>query len=352
MSAKLFTPYTVKGVTIKNRIVMAPMGTFNCKNNDGKVTDWHLAHYGTRADGQVGLIMVEATAVLPVGVVRGGDLGIWSDDHIEGHKRLVALIHECGSTAAIQLAHSGRKNRIPETIYAPSAIPLREGGTVPKEMTIEDIYKTIQAFKDAARRSKEAGYDIIEIHAAHGYLINSFLSPLTNHRKDMYGGDFIKRYRFLKEVIHSVKEVWDGPIFVRVSASEGHENGNTPDDYVEYAKLMKDDGVDLIDCSSGGIVNGVKYEVFPGYQVPYAEKIRKEANIPTGAVGLITRGEQAEEILQMDRADLIFIGRELFYNPYWVLKVAEDYNFKVELPRQYVLGKYEEDRFGVRVRLF
>ena len=351
MISQIFTPYEINGLTLKNRIGMAPMGTY--ANGEGKVTDWHLAHYGTRADGQVGLIIVEATAVTQVGRIASNSLGIWSDDHTEGFKRLAALIQECGSAAGIQLAHSGRKNVVDETIFAPSPLKFDKDRRTPKEMTLEDIEMTVEGFKNAARRSKEAGFDVIEIHAAHGYLISSFLSPLTNKRDDDYGGDEIRRYRLLKEIIAAVRSEWQGPLFVRVSATENHELGNTPETFVRYAKLMKEAGVDLIDCSSGGIIISpeVKYNPFPGYQVPYAEKIRREANIPTAAVGLITEGEQAEEIIQNDRADLVLLGRELIYNPYWLLKIAEKYESNIELPHQY-RARTRHTRFGVRTRNF
>ncbi|MEH7253807.1 NADPH dehydrogenase NamA [Neobacillus niacini] len=349
MNPKLFTPFYVRGLTLKNRIVMSPMIMCSCDEHDGMVTDFHLVHYATRAMGQVGLIMVEATAVLPEGRVNDTDLGIWSDEHIEGYKRLTSLIHKFGSAAGIQLIHGGRKNEFDNSLLAPSAIPFDDDRNIPKEMSIEDIKEIVNAFKDAVNRAKEAGFDVIEIHGAHGYLISSFLSPLSNLREDEYGGDEERRYRFLKEVIQATRTTWDGPLFVRISARDFHECGNTPETSVAFAKRMKSDGVDLIDCSAGGVVSGksVKILSYPGYQVPYAEKIRREANIPTGAVGLITKGEQAEEILQNERADLIFIGRELLFNPYWTMKVADEMRHEIEIPRPYY-----RDRVGGRVRRF
>ncbi len=316
---------------------MSPMCMYSCTNQDGKVMDWHRIHYPTRAVGQVGLIIVEATAVSPEGRISDYDLGIWSDDHIDGLRELVHLVKEQDSHIGIQIAHAGRKAEIDEDILAPSAIPFQDSMRTPKEATIEDIERTVSAFGQAARRAKEAGFDVIEIHAAHGYLINEFLSPLTNKRTDEYGGSEENRYRFLHEVIEAVKKEWDGPLFIRISATDYHEEGNTPNTYVQYAKKMKAQGVDLIDCSSGAVVPR-RINVFPGYQVPFADQVRNEANIATGAVGLITTGGQAEEIMQNERADLIFLGRELLRNPYWTLSAARELNYNIKAPVQYERG--------------
>lgn len=337
METMLFSPYTIKNVTLKNRIVMSPMCMYSVPNQDGKVTDWHRIHYPARAVGQVGLIIVEATAVSPEGRISNHDLGIWSDEHIDGLRQLVELVHAQGAHIGIQLAHAGRKATVDGEIIAPSPLAFDERSKIPKEATSEDIQNTIAAFREAARRAKEAGFDVIEIHAAHGYLINEFLSPITNQRTDEYGGSEDNRYRFLSEVIDAVKREWNGPLFVRISANEYDENGNNLDTYVTYAKKMKEQGVDLIDCSSGGLVPR-KINVFPGYQIPYAERIRREAEIPTGAVGLITTGGQSEEILQNGRADLIFIGRELLRNPYWPLVAARELNYPLTSPVQYERG--------------
>lgn len=343
MKGKLFSPFNIKNVTMKNRIVMSPMCMHSCTDHDGKVTDWHLIHYSTRAVGQVGTVMIEATAVSPEGRISYTDLGIWSDEHIAGLKRLIQMIHSQGAVAGIQLAHAGRKAKINEMTIAPSAIPYPDM-KIPKEATDEDIKDIILEFKKATRRAREAGFDIIEIHAAHGYLINEFLSPLSNKRTDAYGGSFEKRYQFLREVIDSVKEEWENPIFVRISASEYVKEGNQPSHYVAYAKRMKSQGVDLIDCSSGSVVPA-NINVYPGYQVPYADQIKNEAGIATGAVGLIKTGFQAEEILQNNRADLIFIGRELLRNPYWVLEAAREINFEIEPPHQYSRGWQKQKEF-------
>jgi NADPH2 dehydrogenase len=337
MDSALFTPYTIKNVTLKNRIVMSPMCMYSCQNQDGKVENWHYTHYVSRAVGQVGLIVVEATAVTKQGRISPFDLGIWSDEHIPGLEQLVSMIKEHGAKAAIQLAHAGRKAMIDGEIIAPSAIPFNEEMKTPKEMTHEDIKQTVQAFQDGAVRAKKAGFDIIEIHAAHGYLINEFLSPLTNKRADEYGGSFENRYRFLKEIISAVKEVWDGPLFVRISANDYHPDGLTEKDYVNYGKWMKEQGVDLIDVSSGAVVP-VSINVYPGYQVKFSETIRNGANIPTGAVGLITTGQQAEEILRNNRADLVFIGRELLRDPYWPRTAAKQLGVTIEAPKQYQRG--------------
>ncbi|AJD91375.1 NADPH dehydrogenase [Jeotgalibacillus malaysiensis] len=337
MSTALFSPYSVKNVTLKNRIVMAPMCMYSCYNQDGIVTNFHKVHYASRAAGQTGLIMLEATSVTPQGRISNEDLGIWSDEHISGLKELSDLIKENGAKTAIQLAHAGRKSMTDGSIIAPSAIAFNDKMKEPEEMTQEQIQETIQAFKEAARRSNEAGFDIIELHAAHGYLINEFLSPLSNQRTDDYGGTDENRYRFLKEIIDAVNEVWDGPLFVRVSASDWDEEGLTPEDYATYAKWMKKQGVDLIDVSSGAVVPAAIH-AYPGYQVPMAETIKHKGNIDTGAVGLITSGLQAEEILQNKRANLIFIARELLRDPYWARTAALELKTSIESLEQYKRG--------------
>lgn len=330
----LFTPYSIKQLTLKNRIVMSPMCMWSSTNQDGKVEDWHKIHYPSRAVGGVGLIIVEATAVTEQGRISANDLGIWSDGHVEGLKELSRLVHSQGAHIGIQIAHAGRKAEIEGTIIAPSAIPFKEDSKLPEEMSRQQIQETVAAFIDAARRAKEAGFDVIELHAAHGYLINEFLSPLSNKREDDYGGDRDRRYRFLKEIIEGVKTVWEGPLFVRVSAHDYDPEGDTPEDYVYYAKLMKEQGVDLLDVSSGAVVRGPA-KVYPGYQVPFAETIRNGAAIPTAAVGLITEPEQAEEILNNGRADLVIIGRELLRDPYWPRTAAKKLGVELAAPKQY-----------------
>lgn len=337
MSSLLFSPYKLKNITLKNRLVMAPMCMYMSKNKDGHVTDWHITHYGSRAIGQVGLIIIEATAVTPQGRISNQDLGIWDDAHIEGLKRLVDHVHELGGKIGIQLAHAGRKAMVEGPILAPSAIPFNENMKTPEEMTEVQVLETIEAFKKGAQRAKEAGFDVIELHGAHGYLINEFLSPLTNKREDAFGGNEEKRYELLNLVINDVKTVWDGPLFVRISANEYNEAGNSLDVFVDYAKRMKAQGVDLIDCSSGAVVPAVM-EVFPGYQVRYAETIRRQAEVPTGAVGLITTGNQAEEILRNERADLIFIARPFLRDPYLPKTFARELDAAIEAPKAYDRG--------------
>ncbi|PLR84531.1 NADPH dehydrogenase NamA [Bacillus sp. V33-4] len=337
MERKLFSPYTVKDVTFKNRIVMSPMCMYSCFDEDGLVTNWHRTHYTSRAVGQVGLIILEATAVTAQGRITPQDLGIWNDDHIAGLTELTGLIKEHGAKAGIQIAHAGRKATVDGEIIAPSALPFNEKSKTPKEMTKDEIAKTIEAFRLGAERAKTAGFDVIEIHGAHGYLINEFLSPLSNQRTDEYGGSAENRYRFLREVIDAVKTVWDGPLFVRVSASDYHPEGLNVEDYVTFSTWMKEQGIDLIDVSSGALVPA-KINAFPGYQVPFADKIKHEADIPTGAVGLITTGIQAEEILQNNQADLIILARALLRDPYWPRTAARELGVDIEAPKQYERG--------------
>ncbi|CDQ17856.1 NADPH dehydrogenase NamA [Halobacillus karajensis] len=334
MKHKLFEPYTIKNLTLKNRIVMSPMCMYSADDQDGHAQPFHLAHYESRAAGQVGLIFTEATAVLPEGRISHEDLGIWDDKHVEGLQEIVEGVRRHGAKAGIQLAHAGRKANLQDEIIAPSAKAFSDSMKIPTAMTKDDIQRTIKAFRSSAARAKEAGFDIIELHAAHGYLINQFLSPLTNKRKDEYGGSRENRYRFLKETIVAVMEEWDGPLFVRISGEEYHEEGNKMNDFIYFASEMKSQGVDFIDVSSGGVVPAT-IDPYPGYQVTFAEKIKQGAEIDTGAVGLITSGIQAEEILQNERADLIFLARTLLRNPYWPKQAADELGYELEGPRQY-----------------
>lgn len=332
--SKLFSSYKLQDVTLKNRIVMSPMCMYSVEKEDGIATDFHLTHYMSRAAGGVGLVFTEATAVQAVGRISANDLGIWNDEQIPMLKRITDGIHYHDAKAGIQLAHAGRKSELEGRIVAPSAIPFSDKYGTPEELTSEEIKEVVADFKRAAYRAAEAGFDVIEIHAAHGYLLHEFLSPLTNRREDTYGGPAGNRYRILSEVIKAVREVWDGPVVVRISADDYAHGGLTPDDYIPFAKWMKADGVELVDTSSGGLVP-VAPNSYPGYQVPFAEKIRSGAGIATGAVGLITNAIQAEEILGNGRADLIFLGRELLRNPYFAREAASQLGEEIAGPIQY-----------------
>lgn len=338
---KLFNPIKMKSITIPNRIVMPAMCQYMA-NTDAKVTEWHRVHYGARAIGQVGLIILEATGVEPRGRITDNDLGIWDDSHIEGLKGLVDFAHQQGSTIGIQLAHAGRKAVIADSssVIAPSSIPFDENSVVPKEMSKETIREVTKAFGQGARRAKEAGFDLVQIHGAHGYLINQFLSPLSNQRTDEYGGDREGRMRFLKEVVAAIKEEWpkDKLISLRISATEYAEKGIDLEEMIEILKVVKEWGVDVIDASSGGLVPA-KFGVGPGYQVKLSEGIKHQVNIPTIAVGLITEPEFAEEILFNDRADFVALGRELLRDPHWPLKAASKLNADVEWPIPYARSK-------------
>jgi len=310
---------------------------YSSHNCDGQIEDWHKTHYSTRAVGQVGLIIVEATAVQPEGRISAQDLGIWSDNHIEGLTEVVRLMKQHGTKTGIQLAHAGRKATVDGDISAPSAMAFNDHYKTPVEMTVKDIKATIQAFKDGTIRAQKAGFDVIELHGAHGYLINEFLSPLTNKRTDDYGGSAENRYRILREIIDEVRNIWDGPLFVRISAHDYTEGGMTPEAYVEMAIWMKEQGVDLVDVSSGALVPA-KIDVFPGYQVKFSETIKNNAHIETAAVGLITTGIQAEEILKNGRADLILLARELLRDPYWAYTAAKELGTEITAPKQYERG--------------
>lgn len=334
---KLFEPLTIKDVTFKNRIVMAPMCMYQSDQEDGSITDWHRIHYPTRAVGGTGLILLEATAVQPQGRISSRDLGIWEDGHVDGLAELVQLIQKNGAKAGIQLAHAGRKATVDGDIQAPSALAFNDSYKTPVEMSKSDIMETVEAFRQGASRADRCGFDVIELHGAHGYLLNEFLSPLTNHRTDEYGGSAENRYRILREVIDAVNEVWNKPLFVRISAHDYTDGGMIPEHYIEMATWMKQQGVDLIDVSSGALVPA-KIPVFPGYQVKFAETIKQQAEIATGAVGLITSPLHAEEILQNGRADMIFLARELLRDPYWAYRASKELGAEIEVPVPYERG--------------
>lgn len=338
--SKLFSNTKIKDMELKNRIVMAPMCMVT-SNDEGYVKDWHVIHYGSRAIGGTGLIILEATAVESRGRIKNGDLGIWNDSHIEGLAKIVETSKSLGAKVGIQLAHAGRKCEVKsEKIIAPSPIAFDSSYPIPAEMTEEDIRVVINAFKDGARRADEAGFDVIEIHGAHGYLINEFLSPLTNKREDEYGGNLENRTRFLKDIIREIKTVWpeNKPIILRISAEEYVENGNHPEDLVDIINLVKDEGIDIINVSSGGVVPA-NIDVYPGYQIPFAEVIKEGTGLPVIAGGLITEPDMAEEILKNNRADFIFLGRELLRNPYWPLETANKLNEDIDWPLPYRRAK-------------
>ena len=352
--ALLFEPLQIRSIAFKNRIAVSPMCEYS--STDGFANDWHLVHLGSRAVGGAGLVITEATAVSPEGRISPGDLGIWKDEHITELKRITTFIEAHGAVPGIQLAHAGRKASHskpweggaalkPEEnawqTLAPSAVAFKQGEPLPKAMSKEDIEKVISDFKNAAIRSIEAGFKVIEIHAAHGYLINEFLSPLSNYRTDEYGGSFENRIRLLLEITETIRKIWkdDNPLFVRISATDWIAGGWTEDDSVALTKVLKTKGVDLIDCSSGGNSHEQKIPVGPLYQVPFAEKIKKETGILTGAVGLITTPEEAEEILANQRADIIILARQFLRDPYFPLHAAKKLGADVTWPVQYERAK-------------
>ena len=318
----MFTAFNLKSVTIPNRIVMPPMCMYSA-TEDGYVTNWHRVHYGTRAAGGVGLIILEATAVEKRGRLSNNCLGIWHDSHIEGLRELVQLGKEHGSVMGIQIAHGGRK-AFGDELVAPSSLAFPEMGT-PQALTAAEIEDVVESWRQGARRAHEAGFDVLQIHGAHGYLIHEFLSPLSNQRTDEYGGPLENRMRFLLEVIEAVKKEWpaDKPLSVRLSAEDYLEGGLTVKDTVWIGKVLKRNGVDLLDISSGGLLPA-PIKLGPGYQVPLAEAVKKEVGIPTIAVGLITKAEHVQEIILNERADFVALGRELLRNPYWVLAARPD----------------------------
>ena len=346
----MFTPLTIRTVTFRNRIAVSPMCQYS--SDDGFATDWHLVHLGSRAAGGAGLVFTEATAVEPRGRISPADLGIWKDDHIAMLARIAAFIKQQGAVPGIQIAHAGRKancrvpwqggNPIPLSeggwpTVAPSPIPFRDGDPRPLELTKAAIAVVVEAFAAAARRALTAGFEVVEIHGAHGYLINEFLSPLSNRREDEYGGSFDNRIRFATEVARAVRAAWPEhlPLFLRISAIDWVEGGWDLDQSVRLSARMKDLGVDLIDCSSGALVPYAKIQLGPGYQVPFAERIRREAGILTGAVGLITEPEQADRIVREGRADMVLLARAMLRDPYWPLRAAKALEQAGPIPVQY-----------------
>ncbi|MEU9640807.1 NADH:flavin oxidoreductase/NADH oxidase [Streptomyces sp. NPDC048188] len=358
MSA-LFEPLRLRDTTIPNRIWMPPMCQYSAAP-EGPATgvpgDWHFAHYGARAAGGTGLIVVEATGVSPEGRISPQDLGLWNDTQAEAFRRITDFMRSRGTVPAIQLAHAGRKASTaqpwkggapvgPEAYgwqpLAPSALAFDERHPVPTELTVPQIQELVGRFADAARRALAAGFEIVEIHGAHGYLIHEFLSPYSNHRTDAYGGSYENRTRFALEVVDAVREVWpdDKPLFFRVSATDWLEEGGwTPDDTVRLAGDLRDHGVDLLDVSTGGNVPRVRIPTGPGYQVPFAAQVRAGSPLPVAAVGLITEVGQAEKILANGEADAVLLGRELLRNPSWAQHAARELGADARMPDQYGWG--------------
>jgi len=348
----LFDPLAIRDLRFANRAFVSPMCQYS--SHDGYANDWHFVHLGSRAVGGAGLIFTEATAVLPEARISPQDLGIWSDRHIEMLGRIVSFIHEQGSIAGMQLAHAGRKastrrpwetpGTVPESeggwkkVVAPSALPFADNYPLPQALTSDGIQEVVAAFATAARRACQAGFRVVEIHAAHGYLIHEFLSPLSNRRADDYGGSFENRTRLCREVVAAVRSTWpkELPLFVRLSATDWIDGGWNIDDSVKLAAQLKPMGVDLIDCSSGGNVPHAQIPVGPGYQVAFAERIRREAEILTGAVGMITSPIQAEHIIRTQQADAVIMAREFLRDPYWPLRAARELDQLIAWPVQYL----------------
>lgn len=352
--ATLFSPLKIKTIELKNRIIVSPMCQYS--SEDGFANDWHLVHLGSRAVGGAALIFTEATAVSAEGRISTKDLGIWKDEHIPFLKRITGFIEKQGSIPGIQLAHAGRKSsELPPwegskavakeeggwQTYAPSAIAFKEGDAVPKELSINEIKTIIQDFQNAAVRAKKAGFKVIELHGAHGYLINEFLSPISNKRMDEYGGSFENRTRFLLQIIESVRKVWPGdyPLFLRISATEWQEGGWTENDSIKLAELVKTKTIDLIDCSTGGNVAGAKIPLKPLFQVRFAESIKKATGILTGALGLITTAQEANSIIQENKADVVLLAREFLRNPYFPRKAEKELGVDIPWPVQYERAK-------------
>lgn len=351
MAHPLFSHFKLRSVEFPNRIGVSPMCQYS--SEDGFANDWHLVHLGCRAQGGAGVVILEASAVVPEGRITPADLGIWKDEHISALERIVRFLHAQGARAGIQLAHAGRKASTVSPFaghgvvlpadggwepVAPSAIAFAPDYAMPRALDQAGIDAVVEGFRQAARRSLQAGFDLVEIHAAHGYLLNEFLSPLANHRTDGYGGSFESRTRFLLKVAGAVRAEWPAhlPLFVRISATDWAEGGWTADDSVQLAKQLREGGVDLIDVSSGGVVADAQIPVGPGYQVEFAARIRREARIPTAAVGLITDPVQANSIIERGEADLVLLARTMLRDPYWPLHAAAKLGEPISWPVQYL----------------
>ncbi|MGP8244217.1 MAG: NADH:flavin oxidoreductase/NADH oxidase [Bryobacteraceae bacterium] len=346
----LFEPLPLRAVTLRNRIAVSPMCQYS--SVDGFANDWHLVHLGSRAAGGAGLVLMEATAVEARGRITPFDVGIWSDAHVDFLARIARFLQSQGAVAGIQLAHAGRKastarpwdggKPLAESAggwqpVAPSAVPFLDADPAPHELSVAEIHGIVEAFAAAARRAMAAGFQLVEVHAAHGYLVHQFLSPLSNRRQDQYGGSLENRMRFALEVVEAVHAVWPEnlPLFVRISSTDWVPGGWDIAASVELARRLKPLGVDLVDCSSGGLSPAQQLQLGPGYQVPFAERIRREAGIPTGAVGLITTAQQAEQILRGEKADLILLAREFLRDPYFPLHAARELGAELPPPVQY-----------------
>lgn len=337
---RLFSPITIRDLTVQNRAWIPPMCQYTCEGRDGIVSDWHLVHYGAFAQGGFGLIIAEATGISPEGRISPYDAGIWNDEQVSAWKRVTDFVHTQGAVMGIQLEHAGRKasddrewqdstHRVlsPEEggwpVVGPSPISFPGFDNTPRELTEDDIFGIITDFREAATRARTAGFDVVEIHGAHGYLLHQFYSPLSNQRTDRWGGDFDGRVRLTREVSRAIRAVWDGPLFVRISATDWTDGGWTLEESVRLARLLKDDGVDLIDVSTGGNVRA-DIPTGPGYQVRFAAEVRAQAEIPTTAVGLITEPAHAERLLAEGAADAIMLGRVALREPHWPQRAAHE----------------------------
>jgi 2,4-dienoyl-CoA reductase-like NADH-dependent reductase (Old Yellow Enzyme family) len=351
MSVSLYEPYALRGVSFRNRIGVSPMCEYS--STDGFANDWHVVHLGSRAVGGAGLVITEATAVTAEGRISPYDLGIYRDEHVEMLSRITRFIREQGAVPGMQLSHAGRKasSDVPwkggkpltpaeggwAPIFAPSPIPFGRHSQTPVALDLDGIRGVVAAFRDAAKRALDAGFKVIELHGAHGYLLHEFLSPLSNERTDRYGGSFENRIRLFLEVTEAVRTVWPDslPLMARVSGTDWVPGAWDVEQSIELARRLVPLGLDFIDCSSGGIMPGVKIPVGPGYQVEIAERIRREAGVPTAAVGLITNARQAEEIVHRGQADMVFLARQLLRDPYWPLHAARELGANVAWPVQY-----------------
>jgi 2,4-dienoyl-CoA reductase-like NADH-dependent reductase (Old Yellow Enzyme family) len=365
--AHLFDSLVIRDVKFANRVFVSPMCEYS--STDGYANDWHFVHLGSRAVGGAGLVLTEATAVLPEARISPQDLGIWSDDHIEPLARIVRFINEQGSVAGMQLAHAGRKastyrpwsgsGTIPEAeggwknVVAPSAVAFAPHYPLPQELSLDGIQAIVAAFAEAARRACDAGFRVIEIHAAHGYLVHEFLSPLSNQRTDAYGGSLENRTRILREIVAALRNSWPerAPLFVRISATDWVDGGWDIEQSVELARQVKGLGVDLIDCSSGGNVAQAEIPVGPGYQTRFAERIRQESGLMTGALGMITSSAQAEHIIATGQGDAVVIAREFLRDPYWPLRAARELGQAMTWPMQYLRAAPDGSKARVPVDL-